>query len=320
MNKLKITVLEPLGVEKEKLEEIAKPLRDKGYELEVFEEKTEDKEELKERVEDTNILVIANSPLEGEVIKAAKELEMLSVAFTGVDHVDLKAAKEGDVLVSNAAGYSTPAVVELTFGLMIDVLRNVVPLDKITRASGTKEGFRQRELKGRTLGILGTGDIGSDVAKVALAFGMEVIAFSRTEVEELKGLGVDYVSMDEVFKKSDIVTVHLPLNEATEGIVSKEYLDMMGEDSILVNAARGPIIDNTALAKKLNNEEISGAGIDVFDMEPPIPSDYPLLDAKNTVLTPHIAYASEEAMVRRAKIVFKNIERYVEGNPQNVIE
>lgn len=320
MNKLKITVLEPLGVEKEKLEEIAKPLRDKGYELEVFEEKTEDKEELKERVEDTNILVIANSPLEGEVIKAAKKLEMLSVAFTGVDHVDLKAAKERDVLVSNAAGYSTPAVVELTFGLMIDVLRNVVPLDKITRASGTKEGFRQRELKGRTLGILGTGDIGNDVAKVALAFGMEVIAFSRTEVEELKDLGVDYVSMEGVFKKSDIVTVHLPLNEATEGIVSKEYLDMMGEDSILVNAARGPIIDNTALAKKLNNEEISGAGIDVFDMEPPIPSDYPLLDAKNTVLTPHIAYASEEAMVRRAKIVFKNIERYVEGDPQNVIK
>lgn len=317
---MKITVLEPLGVEKEKLEEIAKPLSDKGYELEVFEEKTEEKEELKERVKDTDILVIANSPLEGEVIRSAKELEMLSVAFTGVDHVDLKAAKESDVLVSNAAGYSTPAVVELTFGLMIDVLRNVVPLDKCTRASGTKEGFRQRELKGRTLGILGTGDIGSDVAKVALAFGMEVIAFSRTEVEELKKLGVDYVSMDEVFKKSDIVTVHLPLNKATEGIVSKEYLDMMGEDSILVNAARGPIIDNTALAKKLNDEEISGAGIDVFDMEPPIPSDYPLLDAKNTVLTPHIAYASEEAMVRRAKIVFKNIERYVEGKPQNVIK
>nr|WP_300004997.1 NAD(P)-dependent oxidoreductase [Tissierella sp.] len=317
---MKITILEPLGVIEEKLREIASPLTDKGHELEIFQEKSSDAEELKKRVQDTNILVIANSPLKGDIIDSAKDLEMISVAFTGVDHVDLDSAKKRDILVSNAAGYSTPAVVELTFGLMIDVLRNIVPLDKITKEGGVKDGFRQRELYGRTLGILGTGDIGGDVAKVALAFGMKVQAFNRSEDEDLKKLGVEYVSMEEIFKTSDIITVHLPLNDNTKGIVGGEHLNMMKKDSILINAARGPIIDNEALAKLLNEEKISGAGIDVFDMEPPIPSDYPLLGAKNTVLTPHIAYASEEAMVRRAEIVFKNIEKYLEGNPQNIIK
>lgn len=316
---LNITVLEPLGVEKEELENIARKLTEKGHKLEIFEEKTSDLEELKERVKDTNILIIANSPLKDEVINSAKNLEMISVAFTGVDHVDLEAAKEKDILVSNSAGYSTPAVVELSFGLMIDVLRNVVPLDKVTRQGGTMKGFRQRELFGKTLGVLGTGDIGGDVAKVALAFGMKVIAFNRSKSEELEKLGVEYVAMEDLFKTSDIVTVHLPLNNETKGIVSEKYIAMMKKDSVLINAARGPIIDNNALAKALNEEKISGAGIDVFDMEPPIPSDYPLLNAKNTVLTPHIAYGSEQAMVRRAEIVFKNIEKYLEGNPQNII-
>lgn len=317
---MNITVLEPLGVEKEELENIARKLTEKGHKLEIFEEKTSDLEELKERVKDTNILIIANSPLKGEIINSAKNLEMISVAFTGVDHVDIEVAKEKDILVSNAAGYSTPAVVELTFGLMIDILRNIVPLDEVTRKGGTMAGFRQRELFGKTLGIVGTGDIGSDVAKVALAFGMKVIAFNRSKDEELEKLGVDYVSMEDLFKTSDIVTIHLPLNNETKGIVSEKYIAMMKKDSVLINAARGPIIDNNALAKALNEEKISGAGIDVFDMEPPIPSDYPLLNAKNTVLTPHIAYASEQAMVRRAEIVFKNIEKYLEGNPQNVIK
>lgn len=317
---MKITVLEPLGVEKDKLENIANELTQQGHELEIFEEKTDDIEQLKKRVENTNLLIIANSPLNGEVIKSAKKLEMISVAFTGVDHVDLDSAKQKNILVSNAAGYSTPAVVELTFALMINVLRNIVPLDQVIRDGGTKDGFRQREIYGKTLGILGTGDIGGDVAKIALAFGMRVIAFNRSESEELKNLGIEYVDIESVFKNSDIVTVHLPLNDKTKGIVSKKYINMMKQESVLINAARGPIVDNDALAEALNEERISGAGIDAFDMEPPIPNDYPLVNAKNTVLTPHIAYASEQAMVRRAKIVFENIEKYLDGNPQNVIK
>jgi len=317
---LKITILEPLGVSEEELREIAKPLTAEGHELVIYNEKSSDNEVLKERVKDTDVLIIANSPLEGEVIRAAKNLKMLSVAFTGVDHVDLEACKEKGVLVSNAAGYSTPAVVELAFGLMISLFRNIVPLDKVTREGGTKDGYGQREIYGKTLGVVGTGDIGSDVAEVGLAFGCDVIAYNRSENKDLKSKGVKYVDIKDLLKESDIVTIHLPLTDETKEFIDKEKLELMKEDAILVNAARGPIIDNKALAETLNEGKIAGAGIDVFDIEPPLDTDNPLLSAKNTVVAPHIGFASEEAMVRRAKIVFENISSWEKDKPQNVIQ
>ena len=317
---MKITILEPLGVLKEKIEGIAKPLMEDGHVLEVFEEKTNDIEELKSRVKDTDILVIANSPLNGEVIKSAKKLKMISVAFTGVDHVDLKACKENNILVSNAAGYSTESVAELAFGLIISLLRNVLPLDKKTRQGFTKEGYRQQDLNGKTLGIIGTGAIGKKVADIGLAFGCNVIAYSRSENQDLKDKGVRYLGLDEVMGESDIVSVHLPLNDKTKGIIDDHKIGLMKNDAFLINVARGPIIDNKALAKALNDKKIAGAGLDVFDMEPPIPEDYELLQVDNTILTPHIAYATEEAMVRRAEIVFNNIEAWLKDEPINMVE
>lgn len=317
---MKITVLEPLGVAEERIRAIAKEITDAGHELEIFNEKSSDNQVLKERVKDTDILVIANSPLEGEVIEAAENLKMISVAFTGVDHVDLDVCRERNILVSNSAGYSTPAVVELAFGLIISVLRNIVPLDKVTREGGIMAGYSQREIKGRTLGIVGTGAIGSDAAKVGLAFGAKVIAYNRSESQELKSLGVEYKSLGDLFKESDIVSIHLPLTAETKGIVDEEKLRSMKESAILINTARGPIVDNEALAKVLNEGKISGAGIDVFDMEPPLEKDYPLLNSKNTVVAPHIGFASQEAMVRRAHIVFENIDGWLKDKPQNVIK
>lgn len=317
---MKITVLEPLGVFEEEIRKIGKPVIDKGHELVIYNEKSSDIEELKNRVKDTDILVIANSPLKGEVIKSAENLKMISVAFTGVDHVDLNACKERNILVSNAAGYSTPAVVELAFGLMISLFRNIVPLDKVTREGGTMSGYSQRELYGKTLGIVGTGAIGSAVAKVALAFGCKVIAYNRSENQELVSKGIEYKSLEDVLKESDIVTIHLPLTEETKGIISEDKLRLMKKDSILINTARGPIIDNKGLAKILQEGKIAGAGIDVFDMEPPIPHDYSLIKEKGTVITPHIGFASQEAMIRRANIVFRNIETWLEGKPENIIK
>ncbi len=317
---MKITVLEPLGVSEEMIRTIAKPITDRGHELEIFNERSLDISILKERVKDSHILVIANSPLEGDVIRSVEKLKMISVAFTGVDHVDLEACKERGILVSNSAGYSTPAVVELAFGLMIAVYRNIVPLDKLTRDGGTMAGFSQREIHGKTLGLVGTGAIGSHVAKVGLAFGANVIAYNRSENEELKSMGVEYKSLEDIFKESDIVSIHLPLNNETRGIVDEAKLRSMKETAILINTARGPIIDNEALARVLNEGKISGAGIDVFDMEPPLDKDYPLLKAKNIVVAPHIGFASQEAMVRRAGIVFDNIIGWLEEKPQNVVE
>ena len=315
---MKIVILESLSINNEELEKVTKPLVDSGHELVVYDDKV-DTETLKLRVKDADVLVIANMPLSGEVIEAAEKLKYIAVAFTGVDHVDLDKCKEKGIKVSNAAGYSNNSVAELAFGLMISLLRNIVILDDVVREGGTKTGYGQFDLKGKTLGILGTGEIGSVVAEIGLAFGCNVLAYNRSENADLINKGVKYHSLDEVLKTSDIVTIHMPLTNETKNLINKEKLELMKDTAFLINAARGPIVDNNALAKALEDGIIAGAGIDVFDMEPPIPLDYPLLDAPNTVLIPHIGFATEEAMVRRAEITVKNISKWKEGQQENII-
>lgn len=316
---MKIVVIEPLGISEEEVRTIAKPITDGGHELIVYSNKTTDSEELKMRAREAEVLVLANMPLKGEVIASDERLKMLSIAFTGVDHVDLKVCRDKNITVSNAAGYSTASVAELTFGLIISVLRNIVPLDKQTRDGKIKDGYSQKDLSGKTLGIVGTGAIGTKVAYIAKAFGCEVIAYNRSEKEELKAIGVRYVSLNELLKNSDIVSIHTPLSESTKGLIGREQLEMMKDSAILINTARGPVVDNKALADALIEGKIAGAGIDVFDMEPPLLKNYPLLGAPNTVVLPHVGFATKEAMVRRANITFKNIEKWLEGKPQNLV-
>src|SRR5699024_5521044 len=170
-----------------------------------------DDETLNERIKDAEILVLANTPLSGEVIDVAEKLKYISVAFTEFDHIDLAKCKKKGIQVSNTAGYSTHSVAELTFGLITSLLRNIVPLDAVTRAGGTKDGYSQNDLYGKTLGVLGTGDIGGTVAKLGLAYGCRVLAYNRSEKQELIDQGVEYKSLDEVLTESDIVTLHVPL-------------------------------------------------------------------------------------------------------------
>ncbi|SCG82298.1 D-isomer specific 2-hydroxyacid dehydrogenase NAD-binding [Proteiniborus sp. DW1] len=314
---MKIVVLEPLGISEEEIRAIAKPITDKGHELIVHNQRTTEIEELKERVKGMDVIVLANMPLKGEVIESNDKLKLISVAFTGVDHVDLEVCKENHIIVSNSAGYSTASVAELTYGLIISLLRNIVPLDNATRSGKIMAGFSQTDLQGKILGVIGTGAIGSRVAEIGLAFGCKLVAYNRSENEELKNKGVTYLPLEELLKESDIVTIHLPLTKDTRGLIDAEKLSFMKKDALLINTARGPIVDNKALAEALNNGDLGGAGIDVFDMEPPLPLDYPLLKAPNTVLTPHIGFATKEAMKRRAQITFDNIIQWLDGNPQN---
>lgn len=317
---MKITILEPLAVEEEKLRKMAEYITKDGHELDIYNSKGKNDEELIERVKDTDILIIANSPLSGDVIRSAKNLKMIAVAFTGVDHVELDACRERDIIVSNAAGYSTSSVAELAFGMMISIYRNLVPLDEVTRKGGTKDGYRQIDLYEKTLGVVGTGAIGSHVANIGLAFGCKVIAYNRSVNKELQDKGVEFVSLEELLKMSDIVTIHLPLNDSTKGLIGEKEIALMKENSILINTARGPIVDNKALAKALKNRDILGAGIDVFDIEPPLNLDEELLDTDNTVLAPHIGFATEEAMLRRAEITFDNVDSFIKGSPKNLIQ
>jgi phosphoglycerate dehydrogenase-like enzyme len=315
---MKIVMLESLGVPAEKIKELAEPLIKLGHDFAAY-DRSDDLDTLKDRVYRADILILANMPLPSEVVSFGEHIKMISVAFTGIDHIGLEACREKGVRICNAAGYSTHSVAELAYGLLISVLRKLVPADAATRASGTKAGLRQNEIYGKTLGIIGTGAIGLRVAEIAKAFGCKVLAYSRTKKESAASNGISYVSLEELLKQSDIVSLHVPLNEATKGLIGKERIAMMKPSAVLINTARGPVVDNEVLAEALKEGRLAGAGIDVYEVEPPIPAGHPLFDAPNTVLAPHIAFATEEAIERRAEITFKNIEKWLEGNPENVM-
>ena len=197
---------------------------------------------------------------------------------------------------------------ELTFGLLLDLCRNIGKCDTAARNGGTKAGLIGFELEGRTMGIVGTGAIGARVAKIADAFGMDVIAYSRTPG---KVADVRYVSLEELLTQSDVVSLHVPLTDETRGMIGAEELALMKETAVLVNTARGPVVDTKALADALNSSRIAGAAIDVFDKEPPLDADEPLINAKNTVVTPHVAFATDESMIKRAEIEFRNIAEFI---------
>ncbi|WFA08632.1 NAD(P)-dependent oxidoreductase [Tissierella sp. Yu-01] len=316
---MKIVVLEDLAIPESDIRNIAKSITDQGHELTLY-QKTDNIELQKQYVKDADILVIANMPLKGEVIRAAENLKYISIAFTGFDHVDLEACKERNIQVSNAAGYATIAVPELVFGMAISLLRSVVTLDKKIRYGETKSGSRQQEIYGKNFGVIGTGTIGIRVAKIALAFGANVLAYSNRENEELKSLGVKYMPLDELLSISDIVSIHTPLLPETKGLINKDNIGLMKPSSILINTARGPVVDTAAITNALKEGRISGACLDVFDMEPPLSSGYQILTAPNTVLTPHIGFATEEAMVRRTDIIFNvNIANWLKGEHHNKV-
>lgn len=317
---MKIVCMEPLGVALAKIEELAAPLRTAGHEFIYYEQKETDEGKLLKRVEDADIIMLANQPLKAAVIEACPKLKFIDIAFTGVDHVALGAARRRGIICSNAAGYSTNAVAELVFGLAVSVTRNIVPCDGRCRAAATKDGLVGFELFGKTFGVIGTGAIGSRVVKIAAAFGCKVVAHSRTKKQELINAGVEYVELDELLGAADFISLHVPLTEATRGLIGKEAIARMKQGAVVINTSRGPVVDSEALAEALKNGHIAGAGIDVFEIEPPIAKDHPLCNAPHTVLTPHVAFASKEALEKRAEIVFENIAAYLAGKPANIVK
>lgn len=316
---MNIVAIEPLGIDQPIVASLAKDLENAGHTFTYYDSRVTDPAALIQRGKDAEVIIVANLPLSGEVLEGCTKLKLLSVAFTGVDHIDLDTCSRKGIAVSNAAGYSTNAVAELAFGLMISLYRNILACDTRTRTGKTKEGLSGFELKGKKLGIVGTGTIGLRVAEIGKAFGCQLLGYSRTERPEARAMGIEYLPLDELMEKSDIVTLHIPNSPKTTKLISGEKIALMKKSAILINTARGPVVDNPALAQALKTGAIAGAGLDVFDSEPPIPSDDPLIDAPNTVLTPHEAFATKEALVERAEIVFDNIAQWIKGTPINVI-
>lgn len=317
---MKIALLEPLRVPESRINELAQPLIDAGHEFVYYPEKTTDSDELYERSKDADIVMIANNPYPAEVIEKLDNTKFINVAFTGFDHVDSKASKDKGIAIANASGYATTAVAELALGLTLDLFRGITKGNEDIRKSDFPGPFQGCEIKGKTVGIVGTGHIGLETAKLFKAFGANLIGYNRSEKQAAKDLGIDLVDLDELLETADIVSVHLPLNDETRHLLNKEKLSLMKESAVIINVARGPIIEDAALADLLNEGKIAGAGIDVFDGEPPLPADYPLLSAKNAILTPHVGFLSDEAMELRAQIAFENTTAFIEGKPQNIVQ
>ena len=313
---MKVAIVEPLGIDEKAVEKLQQEVLPKDIELVYYNTVPADDAEKIRRAAGAQIVMLANMPFRKNVLEKCTDLKMLSVAFTGVDHVDMDYCRENNIMVCNCSGYANEAVSELVFGMIIDLYRSIFAADKAVRSGGTKKGLMQIELCKKRFGIIGAGAIGLKTARLAEAFGCEVYAYSRTpkNIE-----GVKFVGLDELLATCDIVSVHVPLTPQTKDLINAENIVKMKPNAILINTARGPVVNAKALADALKNGTIAGAGVDVFDVEPPLVGDNPLLDAPHTVLTPHIGFATQEAMQKRAVIAFTNIKKYLEGKPQNIM-
>lgn len=314
---MKIVFLEPLGIPNEQLLAQAEAAVGRSVEVIAYPDRREDEETLVKRSEGADIVVLSNFPYRKNVISRLPDLKMICVAFTGTDHVDVAYCRERGITVCNCAGYSTVAVADLVFGLVLDLARNILPCDAACRQGGTKAGLVGFELEGKTFGVVGTGAIGLRVARIANAFGCKVLAWSRTKKDVE---GVTYCdTLEELLPQCDIVSLHVPQTPATVGLIGERELKLMKKTALLINTARGPVVNSAALAKALEEGTIAGAGIDVFEKEPPLDTAHPLLHAPHTVVTPHVAFASRQAFEKRAVIVAENLKQFIAGTPQNVV-
>lgn len=314
---MKIVLLESLAISEEVLEGFAAKLRERGHEFLAYEKSTDDAV-LIERAKDAEVIMIANMPLSGNVIRNCPKLKFIDVAFTGVDHVDLEAARACGVAVSNASGYSNQSVAELVLCMMLSLLRNVPQVEARCRNAGTKEGLVGRQLEGKTVGIVGLGAIGKKVARLLKAFDCKVLTYSQDYKPEDQELA-EPAELDELLAQSDLVTLHCPLTAETRHMIDAEKIAKMKRGAILINCARGSVVDYEALAAAMHEGRIGGAGLDVFETEPPLATDHVMLHTPHTLVTPHIAFASEESMVLRAQIVFDSLEQWMNGNQVHVI-
>lgn len=285
------------------------------------------KEEVTERIKDANIVVTNKVALNRENLKNATELELICEAATGYNNIDIEYAKERKIAVTNVTGYSTTTVAQHTFAMLLHLYDKINYFDNYIKSGEyskspmfTNLEVPYKDLCGKVWGIIGLGNIGKRVAKIAQAFGARVVYYSTSG----KNADSDYarVEFESLLKQSDIISIHAPLNEKTEGLINYEAFTKMKKDAVVINVARGPIIVDEDLARAIDEDIIGGAASDVFKVEP-ILADNPLLSIKNKdkiVLTPHIAWASEEARNRLFADLLENISAFNRKEIRNRVE
>ncbi|MYC65215.1 MAG: hydroxyacid dehydrogenase [Acidobacteriia bacterium] len=275
-------------------------------------------EVLLERIADAEaVLNIRSSIAFGEEVFAARpKLRVLSLWGTGTDHVDLSAAREHGVIVTNTPGVSAVAMAEHALALMLAVARDIPRIDARTRKGAWPRGF-VTQLHGKTLGVVGLGAIGLQTARIARGIGMRVIAWTRTPGDKpLAELGIELVDLDDLYRQSDVVSLHVRLTRETTGMVGQRELAAMKPTAILVNTARGAVVDEAALLEALRNETIRGAGLDVFEQEP-LPENHPLAELPNVVVTPHSGGVTAEALETGLRLAVDNVFAAFRGKPMN---
>lgn len=276
-----------------------------------------------ERAQDAPIVLTNKTPLSPSIIAALPDLRYIGVLATGCNVVDLAAAAARGIPVTNAPGYGTPSVAQHVFALLLELTQHTGRHAQTVRAGrwSASPDFCYWEtpiieLAGRTMGIIGFGSIGTAVARIAQAFGMKVLAASRRARGDLPE--VEFTDVENVFRRSDVVTLHCPLTPETQGLVNTERIGWMKRDAFLINTGRGPLVVEQDLVDALNADRIAGAGLDVLSVEPPAP-DNPLFSARNCLITPHIAWASRAARERLLGIVVQNVRNFLAGSPKNVV-
>lgn len=279
-----------------------------------------------ERAKGANILIINKTVVTREILDAlSPELEYIGLQSTGYNVVDCDYARKLGITVCNIPAYSTKAVAQLVFAFILQVTNEVA-----LHSNAVKNGewctcpdfcfwkTPLTELDSKIIGIIGFGSIGRRVAKLAEAFDMKVLAYAPRPKDKGELKTVEFVDLDTLLKNSDIITCHCPLTEETKGMINEENISKMKKSAIFINTSRGPVVDEKALADALNSEKIKAACLDVLETEPALESN-PLLKAKNCYITPHIAWAAHETRARLLKILEENIEAYLSGKPQNVV-
>jgi glycerate dehydrogenase len=282
--------------------------------------------EILSRAANADVLLTNKTPLSKSTIDALPSLKYIGVLATGYNIIDVAAAKEKNIVVTNVPGYGTDSVAQLTFGLLLELCHQAGHHNsEVHKGRWSKNAdwcfwdTPQVELAGKKFGIIGYGTIGKKVGTIAHAFGMEVLAVSRTERKNAPGDNFKWCSLDDLIQQSDVISIHSPLTRETEGLINIDRLRQMKRNAFLLNTSRGPVIKDADLAFALNENLIAGAAIDVLSVEPPVAGN-PLLGAKNIIITPHIAWATTEARQRLMTGVLENLQAFVEGRVQNNVK
>ena len=283
-------------------------------------------EEVVAHAQDAEVILTNKVPVNAEAIAALPQLRYIGVMATGYNIIDIAAAKARNITVTNVPGYSTASVVQLTFSLLLELCYHTQRHSDAVlegRWASSKDfsfwDYPLTELAGKTLGIIGLGSIGRGVADVAAAFGMQVLAYSRTQTDQSHRANFSWLARpEEIFEQADVISLHCPQTPETENIVNREALKLFKPSAMLINTSRGGLVDAQALAEALNEGRIAGAGIDVLAVEPP-PADHPLFKAKNCIITPHIGWATYEARTRMMDFLTENLQAFQTGRAINVL-